>query len=52
MLDTPFSVSVPPEMLVAAPAPNELATVRLPPVTASMSSPTIDRLLIVFVPER
>jgi hypothetical protein len=52
MLDTPFSVSVPPERLVAAPAPNELATVRLPPVTASMSSPMIARLLIVFVPER
>ena len=52
MLETPFSVSVPPETLVAAAALNELATVRLPPVTASMSSPRIERLLIVFVPER
>ena len=52
MLEAPFSVSVPAEMLVAAAALNALATVRLPPVTASMSSPRTERLLIVFVPDR
>jgi hypothetical protein len=52
IVEAPFSVSVPALMLVAAPALKLLATVRLPPVTASASSPRIVRLLTVFVPDR
>jgi hypothetical protein len=52
IVEAPFSVSVPALMLVAAPALKLLATVRLPPVTASASSPRIVRLLTVLVPDR
>jgi hypothetical protein len=48
IVEAPFSVSVPALMLVAAPALKLLATLRLPPVTASASSPRMERLLIVF----
>src|SRR4029079_10888559 len=52
IVEAPFSVSVPALMAVEAPALKLLATVRLPPLTASASSPTIARLLTVFVPDR
>ena len=52
MLETPFSVSVPAVMLTPAALLNVVATVRLPPVTARRSSPVMDRLLTVSVPER
>ena len=52
MVEAPFSASVPAPMLVVAPLLKPLATVRLPPFTARASSPTIDRLLTVSVPDR
>ena len=52
IVEAPFSASVPPEMPMLVALAKALATVRLPPLTASTSSPLMARLLIVLVPVR
>ncbi len=52
MLEAPLSASVPPEMPMLVALAKVVATVRLPPVMASRSSPLMARLLIVSVPDR